>query len=43
MTWWLKVNKESGNGLVPDGTKPLPEAVLTYCQVREAIPKQWSL
>ena len=24
------VNIGSGNGLVPSGTKPLPEAVLTY-------------
>ena len=21
----------SGNGLVPEGTKPLPEAVITHC------------
>ena len=24
------VNTGSGNGLLPDGTKPLPEPVLTY-------------
>ena len=24
------VNIGSGNGLLPDGTKPLPEAMLTY-------------
>ena len=24
------VNTDSGNGLLPDGTKPLPEPVLTY-------------
>ena len=23
-------NIDSGNGLLPDGTKPLPEPVLTY-------------
>ena len=26
------VNIGSGNGLVPDGTKPLPEPMLTYHQ-----------
>ena len=26
------VNIGSGNGLLPDGTKPLPESVLTYHQ-----------
>ena len=26
----ILVNFGSGNGLVPDGTKPLPEPVLTY-------------
>ena len=26
----LDVNIDSGNGLVPDGTKPLPEPMLTY-------------
>ena len=26
------VNIGSGNGLLPDGTKPLPEPVLTYHQ-----------
>ena len=25
------VNIDSGNGLVPDGTKPLPEPMMTYC------------
>ena len=25
-------NIDSGNGLLPDGTKPLPEPVLTYNQ-----------
>ena len=24
------VNTSSGNGLLPDGTKPLPEPMLTY-------------
>ena len=23
----------SGNNLLPDGTKPLPKPILTYCQV----------
>ena len=26
---WILVNIGSGNGLVPDGTKPLPEPMLT--------------
>ena len=34
--WWrhmateIWVNFSSGNGLLPDGTKPLPEPMLTY-------------
>ena len=33
--WWqmateIWVNIGSGNGLLPDGTKPLPEPMLTY-------------
>ena len=27
---WILVNIDSGNGLLPDGTKPLPEPMLTY-------------
>ena len=27
------VNIGSGNGLLPDGTKPLPEPMLTYLQI----------
>ena len=30
MATWILVNTGSGNGLLPDGTKPLPEPVLTY-------------
>ena len=32
--WWqdIWVNIGSGNGLLPDGTKPLPEPMLTYHQ-----------
>ena len=30
------VNTGSGNGLLPDGTKPLPEPMLTYHQQRTA-------
>ena len=26
----IEVNIDSGNGLLPDGTKPLPEPMLTY-------------
>ena len=26
------VNTDSGNGLLPDSTKPLPEPILTYQQ-----------
>ena len=29
---WNWVNIGSGNGLLPDGTKPLPEPILTYHQ-----------
>ena len=29
---WIWVNIGSGNGLLPDGTKPLPEPMLTYHQ-----------
>ena len=28
----ILVNTGSGNGLLPDGTKPLPEPILTYYQ-----------
>ena len=29
---WIRVNIGSGDGLLPDGTKPLPEPMLTYYQ-----------
>ena len=29
----MVVNIGSGNGLVPDGTKPLPDPMLTYHQL----------
>ena len=29
MVTWIWVNLGSGNGLLPDGTKPLPEPMLT--------------
>ena len=29
----ITVNIDSGNGLLPDGTKPLPELMLTYLRV----------
>ena len=29
MVWGILVNTGSGNGLLPDGTKPLPEPILT--------------
>ena len=32
MVTYIWVNTGSGNGLLPDGTKPLPEAVLTNRQ-----------
>ena len=39
--WWY-VNIGSGNGLVPDGTKPLPEPILDYylnqCWPRSMLP-----
>ena len=32
-TWWQNlVNLGSGNGLLPDDTKPLPEPMSTYHQ-----------
>ena len=31
MTSVLWVNIGSGNGLVPDSTKPLPEPIWAYC------------
>ena len=30
MVTWISVNIGLGNGLLPDGTKPLPEPMLTY-------------
>ena len=36
VVWWriiaagIRVNIGPGNGLLPDGTKPLPESMLTY-------------
>ena len=30
MATYIWVNIDSGNGLLPDGTKPLPEPMLTY-------------
>ena len=32
MVTWIWINIGSGNGLLPDGTKPLPEPMLTYHQ-----------
>ena len=32
MATWIYVNIGSGDGLLPDGTKPLPEPMLTYRQ-----------
>ena len=32
MVTWICTNIGSGNGLLPDGTKPLPEPLLTYRQ-----------
>ena len=29
----ISYNTDSGNGLLPDGTKPLPESMLTYPQL----------
>ena len=51
--WWQEkdthkyVNIGSGNGLLPDGTKPLPEPMLTYHQlgsvsfIREQLHKRY--
>ena len=30
MATLIEVNIGSGNGLLPDGTKPLPEPIMTY-------------
>ena len=35
------VNIGSGNGLLPDGTKPLPEPILMYCQLDLQKKLQW--
>ena len=32
-TWVDWVITGSDNGLLPDGTKPLPEPMVTYCQL----------
>ena len=37
------VNIGSGNGLLPDGTKPLPESMLTYHQWVPVVFIQWEL
>ena len=34
MVSWKLANIGSGNGLLPVGTKPLPEPMLTYCQLK---------
>ena len=36
MVTWDLVNIGSGNGLVPDSTKPLPEPILTYRLLRSS-------
>ena len=33
MAWWIIVNLASGNGLLPGGTKPLPETIQTEYQL----------
>ena len=33
MATWIYANIGSGNGLLPDGTKPLPEPMLIYHQL----------
>ena len=33
----IRINIGSGNGLLPDGTKPLPEPMLTYRKVFPSI------
>ena len=32
MVWEILVNTGLGNGMLPDGTKPLPDSMLTYHQ-----------
>ena len=32
MATWILINIGWGNGLLPNGTKPLPGPILTYCQ-----------
>ena len=49
MATQIWINFGSGNGLLPDGTKPLPEPLLTYHQVfcgihmREFSPEMFNL
>ena len=38
--YWRQVNIGSGNGLVPPGTKPLPEPMLTRIMSPYGITKQ---
>ena len=33
MTWDIFISIVSGNGLLPNGTKPLPGPMLIYCQI----------
>ena len=40
MATYILVNIDSGNGLLPDGTKPLPEPMLTY-QQRCSVTFKW--
>ena len=37
MVSWILVNIGSGNGLLPEGTKPLPEPVMSYCQLKSKV------
>ena len=42
-SYWWQVNIGSGNGLVPDGTKPLPEPMLTQIYVAKWYHKAFSV
>ena len=42
MVTYIWVNINSGNVLLPDGAKPLPEAMLGYCQLNSGNKFQWN-
>ena len=37
----ILINTGSGNGLLPDGTKPLPELMLTIAEFKVVVAFTW--